>query len=318
MSRLGGEDENSIDDGAMAGTLEDFIRDKAVLRELTESANKIIMILGGSDSGKTTLIEHLAHSLAKDSTVGIVDLDMGQSHIGPPTTVAWGKVRGGFEGWSGVMTEDFYFTGTVTPLGSLLPAVTGAKLMTDKAASSCDKVIIDTTGLIAEPAGRLLKQHKADIICPDIILAVDRSGELDHILDPFLLQRRPRVCRLPVPDFIGAKSPSQRGCYRFEKIAAYFHGADVIEVRTADIPLRMTGGPLRGDITRMRNRIVSFRNEHNRDISLGFIEGIDADRETLQVLTPLKHGTRFTAVIVGKTEIDMTDGELRDASPVPC
>lgn len=55
------------------------------------------MILGGSDTGKTSLVEYIANLLVSKFKVGIVDCDMGQSHIGPPTTIAWGRVGNGLK-----------------------------------------------------------------------------------------------------------------------------------------------------------------------------------------------------------------------------
>ena len=52
----------------------------------------ICLILGGSDTGKTTLAAALTKLLAKHQPVGIVDADIGQSHIGPPTTAGWAVV----------------------------------------------------------------------------------------------------------------------------------------------------------------------------------------------------------------------------------
>lgn len=39
--------------------------------------NRLIMVTGGSDTGKTTLTRCIAHLLAQEGEVGIVDLDMG-------------------------------------------------------------------------------------------------------------------------------------------------------------------------------------------------------------------------------------------------
>src|SRR5512143_4154216 len=123
-------------------TIEDFIEDSSVIEVLSDVRNRLIMVIGGSDTGKTTLIEFLADFLSAKTKVGIVDLDMGQSHIGPPTTIAWGRVSGRFRDWKDIPVEDFYFTGTVTPFGSLVPSVAGAKLITDRALSSVRKVIV--------------------------------------------------------------------------------------------------------------------------------------------------------------------------------
>lgn len=68
---------------------------QAYLETICTPENSTIMVLGGADTGKTTLIEYLADLLANKFSVGIVDCDTGQSHIGPPTTIAWGRVGGG-------------------------------------------------------------------------------------------------------------------------------------------------------------------------------------------------------------------------------
>lgn len=62
---------------------ERFLLEKKVKEAILESQNKVIMVLGASDTGKTTLIEDLLGFLLEKYTVGVVDADLGQSHIGP-------------------------------------------------------------------------------------------------------------------------------------------------------------------------------------------------------------------------------------------
>lgn len=306
--------------GAMAENprIEDFIEESSVIDELSDHKNRLILVMGGSDTGKTTMVECFADFLSRKKNTGIVDLDMGQSHIGPPTTIAWGKVTDGFSHWKEVGVEDFYFTGTVTPFGSLLPAVVGAKLMAEKALSSCKKVIVDTTGLIAEPAGRVLKQFKIDILSPDIIIGLERSGELGHILDAFMSDKHPKVFRLPVPPQVKTKAIVRRSQYRFEKIKGYFAHSKTLIVHLEDVGLRFTREPRRETsgfgLTGLKHRIVSFRDENNRDIALGFIEGVRTREKTLLIRTPLDGDKRFSALVIGKTELDMANSLVRDRS----
>jgi polynucleotide 5'-kinase involved in rRNA processing len=56
---------------------------------------RIVLVLGARDTGKTTLVTYLAHALLADGgSVVVVDADLGQSEIGPPTTVGLGYLRG--------------------------------------------------------------------------------------------------------------------------------------------------------------------------------------------------------------------------------
>ncbi len=273
--------------------------------------NRLVMVVGGSDTGKTTLVTRVAELLSGNTEVGIVDLDMGQSHIGPPTTIAWGRAGTGLRDWEGIRAEDFYFTGAVSPIGSLLPAVAGAKMMTDKALSCCERIIVDTTGLIAEPSGRVLKQHKIDLLSPDIILALERLGELGHILDSFRFHELPKIHRLSVPPEVRVKTGARRGQYRFEKMKKYFLNAGLLEVSIEDAALRFTGRPSQS-LHDLRDKIVSFRDEKNNDIALGFVEGVLLRQKRLRIRTPLEGKGGFSSLVIGRTSMDMANSLLTD------
>lgn len=299
----------------MAAALEDTIKDSRIIDELLHPRHKSIMVIGAADTGKTTVIEALADALSRNAPLGIVDCDMGQSHIGPPTTVAWGSVAGGFRGWDALAAKDYYFTGATTPMGSFLPAVTGAKLMAEKAASSCSKVIIDTSGLIAEPAGRLLKQYKIDALAPDIVLALEAAHELQPILSPFRFVVSPKIFFCAVHPAVTVKSTATRSAYRYEQVRAYFAGARLIELPFEEVGIRFTREPARPGIAGFKNKIVSFRDERNKDIGLGVIEEVKVKEERFVVRTGIPEGRRFSAMVVGRTEIDernrlVTDTEI--------
>ncbi|MBI5407850.1 MAG: hypothetical protein HZA14_00630 [Nitrospirae bacterium] len=288
----------------MAGKLEYFIKDERIIKDLLAPKSKLIMVLGGADTGKTTLVEGLADFLAKKKAVGIVDTDLGQSHLGLPTTIGWGKVQKQFTDWQSVAVEDFYFTGAFSPIGSLLPAVTGTKLMTDSALSACNKVIVDTTGLIAEPAGRVLKQYKIDALSPDIILALERSQELGHILGIISAMKTPKIYRLPVPEGVEAKSIQQRSQYRFDRLKAYFTGSHTLEALCDTVGVRFSRDPLKFTPEDLKGRIISFRNEKNADISLGMIVDVDAKERKLTIRTPLSKDTKFSTVVIGTVQFE--------------
>lgn len=276
---------------------------------LLDSDKRTIMVIGASDTGKTTLIMSLATLFSKRFSTAIVDLDMGQSHIGPPTTVGWGKVDGPIKDWSMIDIKDFYFTGTVTPIGSLVPAITGAKVITEKALGSADKVIIDTTGLISEPAGRVLKHFKIDVIRPDVIIAIEASGELAHILDPFRFNRKPLILKIPVPPEVKVKTQIKRAEYRFQKMMEYLRESQTVNIPIDKVGIRFTRNTL--SFEEIINRVVSLRDKNNEDIALGVIRAIK-DKE-LKIFTPLKDIQEISSIIIGKAVMDMRKGILKDS-----
>lgn len=279
------------------------------MKRIIDPQKRVIMVIGASDSGKTTLVWSVAKFLRGYFATAVVDLDMGQSRIGPPTTIGWAIMEPDIEDWAELKVRDFYFTGTVTPLGSLLPAITGARLMTEGALNSAEKVIIDTTGLISEPAGRILKHHKVDILRPDIILAIELSNELSHILDPLRLNRRPEIVNVPVSPGIRIKTQPKRGEYRFNRMMNYLKGAEEISLDKDRIGIRYTRIPLRFK-SEFMNRIISLRNRSNQDIALGVIKGLT--EKDIKVLTPLRDANEVSSLIIGRTVIDIENRTLKD------
>jgi polynucleotide 5'-kinase involved in rRNA processing len=265
--------------------------------------NKCTIVIGASDTGKTTFIEALINRLSGEDEIAIVDLDIGQSHIGPPTTIAWGKIKGHFTGWESIKVEDFYFTGSISPMGNLVPCITGATLITEKARRSCNTVIIDTTGLISNHSGRILKHYKIELIRPDIIVAIDRQGELDFLLRGF--KGAPEVVKMKVNERVTQKPHQQRVAYRAERLKEYFSGANIIEVSYQEKGIRFTREQVRLSTVEMQNRIISFRNRDNIDIALGIVKEAHLRKKTLVVKTPLEEKADFSSIIVGEEKIDL-------------
>ena len=87
---------------------------RELFKELSKPDISLILVIGGADTGKTTLVEILAGFLSRGTVAGLVDADIGQSHLGPPTTVAWGKLSQKFERWDSIPVHDIYFTGAVS------------------------------------------------------------------------------------------------------------------------------------------------------------------------------------------------------------
>ncbi|MBI1912377.1 MAG: hypothetical protein HYS21_10295 [Deltaproteobacteria bacterium] len=294
--------ENEIKKAGVSKKLSEFIKGPATLDRLSDRSLPVIIVIGASDSGKTTLIEGLSDMLSRHMETGIIDLDMGQSHIGAPTTMAWGRVKGGFKGWGDIKVEDLYFTGTTSPPGNLLPALVGAKKLRDKAASKCPKVIIDTTGLVSEPLGRVFKQYKIDLLSPDIIIALERDHELENILSPYKNLKKPTILRIDVPEAVKLKSRLKRFDFRAVRFRHYFENSIEIRVNIKKTGVRFTRS---ADEDGLIKRAVSFRDSNGDDIGIGVIEGADLDNDKLIIRTPLKEGVRFAALVIGEAKIDM-------------
>jgi polynucleotide 5'-hydroxyl-kinase GRC3/NOL9 len=285
--------------------VKEFLLPEEALRELLEGEVKTVLVLGASDSGKTTLIEQLTNLCASRKKTAILDIDPGQSHIGPPTTIAWAMVKEKFPGWDKLKVVDFYFVGDTSPTGNLLPTVTGARIMWDKASKVAERIIVDTTGLIRGEIGKVLKLHLVDLLKPQMIFALCKEDELDHILTFFRGMKVPRVFKLPVPPQVNRKDFSQRRIYREIKFKNYFEKAKEIEFVQEEIGFNRTLSS-----QSLNLRLVSLRDRNNQDMALGIIKKTDKTKGTVLIHSPVLNPERVGAVVLGRLKLTPEGKEL--------
>lgn len=134
----------------------------------------LALLVGAVDVGKTTLARALSRELGGE----VVDADLGQSAIGPPTAVTLGTYEGGM--------RDGYFVGDTTPRGHLLAAACGAKLMAQAAQRP---TVVDTDGFIAGGAGRAYKLSLLELLQPDLLVLIPKGHELDFLIPAYPEER---------------------------------------------------------------------------------------------------------------------------------
>src|SRR5713101_6858164 len=94
----------------------------------------VIVVIGASDAGKTTLVTALGSALAsRGERVGVVDSDVGQSEIGPPTTVGLGRMAARVTRLSDAEPIAFQFVGVSSPARDIRGVAEAARRMVDRA-----------------------------------------------------------------------------------------------------------------------------------------------------------------------------------------
>lgn len=168
---------------------QDVPEDRIKLLESIASYNKpfTLMVVGGVDSGKSTLITFLGNELLSlGFKVAVVDSDVGQKGVLPPGTISLAIPEGPFESMSELEGVAHYFVGTTAPSQFIGEMAVGVKRMVEIARNVADVVLIDTTGFVTG-VGAEMKRLKAELVKPDII-AVIHSGELSGLvkaLEPY-------------------------------------------------------------------------------------------------------------------------------------
>ena len=231
------------------------------------------VILGASDSGKTTLAAFLAGALrARGLDVLVLDADLGQSELGPPTTLGLGRVGAPVARLGAVPLEALWFIGATSPVGCLGAVETGVSRLAARARPA-DRLIVDTSGLVAAPHGVSLKLRKLAALRPDLVIALERDGECGAVLAACAAAGHARVLRLPVAGPARARSAGARARFRAAAFDAYFAGAP-----TRELPLPPgTARAVVGSIPAVDGRVlVGLEDAAGDTLGVGQVEGVTA------------------------------------------
>lgn len=239
---------------------------------------RVVLVLGGSDTGKTSLVTYLADALvAGGDSVAVVDADLGQSEIGPPTTVGLGRLHAPVQRLADAKLAGLHFVGATSPPGHILETVIGTQRMTDRALQlGVDRVIVDTSGLVQGEFGRLLKLAKIDLVAPDLVVCLQRDGECEPILRPYAGGRPPAIVRLGVASAARRRSGEERRRHRERAMRTYFAGARHVTLDLGRVPLREptlyagTPLPLRQAeaLARLLDDVVLWAERRGRELAI--------------------------------------------------
>ena len=257
----------------------------------------MVLIVGAAEAGKSTFAAWLANALhARGLTVAIVDADVGQSEIGPPATVGFGRVRRPLTRTGDAELLEFEFVGVTSPGRRPWRIVEAAGLMSARARAAFDRVIVDTSGFIGGGFAGAVKQRKITAVDPDVVVAIQVADEAEHIVRYLAGRARPRVLRLPAIRGMRPRSPAARRRHRDAGLARHLEGALV----------RVAVHSISGDLLSPENipvgAIAALHASNGETLALGVVDAVDVVRRTLTVRTT-RTADEIAAVTVGETTV---------------
>ena len=260
-----------------------------------------ILVLGATDSGKSTLVRWLAERLLVcHDRVGWLDGDIGQSTLGVPSTMNLVLLDGSPEGLS--RPRKSFFVGAISPRGHMLPLLVGAQRLRQQAqAAGATALVVDTTGLVAaEAGGGALKEWKIELLQPQTVIAVQAEGELEHLLAP--LRRDPRLTLhvLKPVEAVRRRSPEERAARRARLFRDYFAGAGALR-------LLLGGMPVYGLEKAVPGQLLSLNDAEGFSVALGIVLSLSGGE--LEILTPVANLREVAGVRIGDLILDAGTGQ---------
>jgi len=195
---------------------------------LSKQRERITLILGETDTGKTFFSTYLANRLlGYGLKVGILDCDTGQSDIGPPGTIGLAVLDRQIVFPSEVEPTALYFTGSNSPAFHFLPSLVGLKRLVDRGLTLADILIIDTPGWVQGERARALHRSEIEMLSPDVIILLERSSELEHLVKNYPQEK---IVRLPVEKGPSPRNHEERKGLRETMYKKYFQQAGYVEL----------------------------------------------------------------------------------------
>ena len=262
------------------------------------AAARVTLVLGANDAGKTTLVTGLASALAsRGFVVGVVDADLGQSDVGPPTTVGLGRVRRPIASLQEAEVLGLEFLGMTSPARCMRETGDATARLTARALEAgCERVLVDTSGLVEGDFGRALKRIKIDRVRPDLLIALQRGEECEPILR--LYEGSTAVLRMPA----GAakrRSPAERRRRRQRALDAHLAGAVPLALDLTRVAARPAPATRGLAVIELLGTLVGLDDRDGRTRGLGWVSALDPGKARLTVETAVA-GKGIAAVATGR------------------
>jgi len=158
--------------------------EKASVEIISHGKPVTVMVMGGVDSGKTSFCTYLANkALKRMKKIAIIDGDLGQSDIGPPSTIGFSFVTTPIKDLFEMEAENAYFVGVTSPSRAVNRVLEGLNILKGRVLETeIIFLIINTDGWIEGEDATRYKVWLTERLTPDIIVGIQQRDELTPIL----------------------------------------------------------------------------------------------------------------------------------------
>jgi polynucleotide 5'-hydroxyl-kinase GRC3/NOL9 len=274
-------------------TLGGEVNEHEALVEEAARTKRTVVLLGGIDSGKSTLARSMLQAaLAGGRPSALVDSDVGQKTVGPPATVTLKMLRSPTDLSAGSLAEadELSFVGSTSPEGHLLSMVTSVARLTQRAREQgTEFVVVDTTGLVSGVYGQILKYHKIEMVRPDLVVGLQRGEELQPLLGVILRFFGTEVVPLSSVPGIAATTVERRAENREAAMRRYFSG-ELHRWRLKPTVFMPALPPL-FDLAQLDRLLVGLSDGAGGYLGIGYLE-YAPDEGVLRLISPVAEGPK--------------------------
>lgn len=191
----------------------------------TIGMNSRVIVIGGVDSGKTSLVTFLHNrAVRRGLQTVIIDLDVGQSDICPPTTMASsGQSSKTTPSLHLIRPDKIHPFGYTSPSYNAKEALDKAKILLSERRGGC--VLINTDGWVGEGAADWYKANLVKYAAPSHVVFL--GAEPGPLLEEAVNNSGAEAVRLEPPRVVAPRSQEARRLIREMNYARFLRGASL-------------------------------------------------------------------------------------------
>jgi polynucleotide 5'-hydroxyl-kinase GRC3/NOL9 len=260
----------------------------------------IAMVVGKVDSGKSSFCTYLINRLVSSKwRVAVLDGDLGQSDVGPPSTVGYAFVYTPLTELFNLEAENAFFVGVTSPSEAVNETIEGLVLMkTEVLGKAADFIVVNTDGWVEGEEAVKYKLQLAEKLEPDVVLCIQQEDELKPLLSA--LEKFVKTV-VETPRAIRHRSVEKRKNLRELSYAKYLRDAKVKTWVLNQVRIEGENAlPARQDKT--RGLLLGMYDSKSKFLGIGVLREFNHVKRTLRALTSVAE--KPAGIVVGKVRLD--------------
>lgn len=185
-----------------------------------------VIVIGRADSGKTSFCTFLVNeALKRKCKTGVIDADLGQSDVGPPSTIGCSFVSEPVKDLFEIGAENAYFVGLTSPSGA------GKKVMAElnelkngAMRADADFLVVNTDGWVEGEDAAEYKVQLTKTVSPSVVVGIRQEDELTPILTAL---KEAKVLSIDTPQSVRRRNREKRKILRELSYKKYLKQAKV-------------------------------------------------------------------------------------------
>jgi polynucleotide 5'-hydroxyl-kinase GRC3/NOL9 len=259
----------------------------------------VALILGAADCGKSSLCTYLFNNLIDGKCrVAFLDGDVGQSDIGPSSTVGYGIASRRVPQLYNLKLKNAFFVGVTSPVTAMSKTIDGLVAMEAEILSSqVDFVLINTDGLVS---GEVAVKYKSDLVKalkPDVIVGIQTQDELA----PLIATLETSVITVEPSFALKQRPPEKRKVLREMTYLRYLKNAKMLCVPKSQVIIEPRSAIPKSQEPE-KGILLGIYGKGTRFLGIGVLREINQLRKTFKVQTSISAIPK--KIVIGKVVVN--------------